>query len=147
MTTSRVRLRRVDGPTLSYLERLLDRNDLPARDVRAKPECFHVAVVDGDRVGGGGVEVYGREGLLRSIVVEPSVRGEGVGTAICDALERRAAEKGVERLYLLTTTAADFFEDRGYDPVERSAVPRVIGETTEFAELCPDAAACLRKRL
>jgi len=147
VTTSSVRLGRVDGETLSYLEQLLVQNDLPARDVRANPECFYVAFVDGGRVGAGGIEVYGSEGLLRSVVVEASERGEGYGTAICDALERRAAQKGVERLYLLTTTATEFFANRGYEPVDRSSVPPAIGETTEFSELCPDSATCMRKPL
>lgn len=147
MSDRSVTLRRVDGRRLPYVADLLARNDLPSRDLPAKPECFHVARVDGERVGAGGVEVYGPDGLLRSVVVEASERGTGVGSAICDALEGRAAGRGVERLYLLTTTAADFFEARGYDPVDRETVPEAIGRTTEFADLCPDSAACLRKRL
>jgi amino-acid N-acetyltransferase len=140
-------LRRVDGRRLPYVRALLSENDLPAGDVPAKPECFYVAQTDGERVGAGGIEVYGPDGLLRSIVVEADARGEGVGSAICDALEQRAAERGVERLYLLTTTARAFFEDRGYEAIDRETVPEAIGRTTEFADLCPDAAACLRKRL
>lgn len=41
---------------LSYVESLLERNELPCRDVRLKPECFSVEY-DGDgQVGVGGVE-------------------------------------------------------------------------------------------
>jgi amino-acid N-acetyltransferase len=147
MSDRPVSLRRVDGSQLPYVADLLAENDLPARDLSSKPECFYVARVDGDRVGAGGVEVYGPDGLLRSVVVEADARGTGVGSAICDELERRAADRGVERLYLLTTTAAPFFEDRGYEAVDRSAVPPAIGRTTEFADLCPDSAACLEKQL
>lgn len=151
-----------DDRSLSYVETLLERNDLPSQDVRSKPECFYVAS-DGDGqvgtdrdqrvvgnnklVGIGGVERYGTDGLLRSVVVDRSVRGGGFGTAICDALERRAQSEGVEALYLLTTTATDFFTDRGYVKIERDEAPASIQGTSEFADLCPTTATCMTKSL
>ena len=94
------------------------------------------------------VEQYGEAGLLRSVVVADPHRGAGYGTALCDALEEHARREGVATLYLLTTTtAAPFFRQRGYEETNREATPEAIRETTEFSELCPTAAACLRKRL
>ena len=159
MTDVTVALRRVDAAgdgtgddedadALSYVEALLEREDLPARDVRSSPAAFYVAEdADGDRVGVGGVERYGTAGLLRSVVVAPSVRGDGYGTALCDALEARTREDGVETLYLLTTTAAGFFAGRGYAAVDRDDAPAAIRSTTEFEDLCPASATCMRKRL
>lgn len=139
-------LDRADGEALAHVERLLARNDLPS-DVRTAPARFYVAR-DGDRrVGVGGIEQHGDAALLRSVVVEGSARGEGVGTALCDALEARAAEAGVERLYLLTTTAAGFFAGQGYERVERADVPDSIRGTAEFAAVCPDTATVMRKPL
>ena len=132
---------------LEYVLTLLRESELPVDDVRSRPDAFHVAFHGSDPVGVGGVEVYGRHGLLRSVAVEREVRGEGFGTALCDALERRAADAGVETLYLLTTTAAEFFAGRGYLETERRAVPPAIQRTTEFRELCPDSATCMRKTL
>ena len=141
----------VDGDAhadgLEYVLTVLRDNDLPVADVRSRPEAFHVAFHGTDSVGVGGVEVHGKDGLLRSVAVEPGVRGEGFGTALCDALERRAAEDGVETLYLLTTTAAGFFAGRGYVETDRRAVPTAILGTTEFRELCPDSAICMRKTI
>ncbi|WP_255148707.1 arsenic resistance N-acetyltransferase ArsN2 [Halorarius halobius] len=145
--TPSVTLQRTDEDALAYVERLLARNDLPATDVRSKPDCFYVAYDGDERVGVGGIEAYGSEGLLRSVVVEETARDEGVGTALCAALEREASDRGVEALYLLTTTAAAFFAGRGYEEIERSAAPAAIRRTTEFSELCPASATCLRKRL
>ena len=140
-------LRRAEEGDLAYVETLLEENGLPSRDVRAKPECFYVGC-DGDgRVGVGGVEVYGSDGLLRSVVVERSARGNGFGAALCDALEGEARADGVERLYLLTTTAADFFAERGYVEIERSAAPASIRRTAEFEDLCPATATCMEKSL
>lgn len=141
-----VRLETADGQ-LEYVRNLLASNHLPADDVRSGPGEFYVATVDGTRVGCGGLEVYESDGLLRSVVVAEAHRGAGYGAAITDALESRARASGVETLYLLTTTAADFFAARGYEPMERSAVPDAIEDTTEFAEYCPSSAACLHKRV
>ena len=147
MNTANVPLRRADEETLGYVEDLLMRNDLPAEDIRENPGAFYVARTGDERVGAGGIEQYGADGLFRSVVVEEHARGEGVGTELCVALEAVAREAGVKRLYLLTTTAAGFFAGRGYAEIEREAAPDPIRDTTEFAALCPASAMCLRKSL
>lgn len=136
-----------DDGSLSYVESMLDETGLPSRDVRSKPDCFYVGYADGDAVAVGGIEAYGTAGLLRSVAVDDSKRGEGFGTAMCDALEAEARAAGVETLYLLTTTAAEFFADRGYEERERSDAPDSIRETTEFDDICPATAVCMRKPL
>jgi amino-acid N-acetyltransferase len=148
---------------LDYVERLLADAGLPTADVRETPGAFHVAVADGERVGCGGVEVpreggrtgtgpggdagssAGGPGLLRSVVIDPARRGEGLGAALCGALAARAADDGVETLYLLTTDAAEFFADLGFERVERAAVPPAVRDTAQFAELCPASATVMRR--
>jgi amino-acid N-acetyltransferase len=147
VTTSKPNLQLTQAADLSVVERLLERNDLPAGDVRDKPDAFVVATVDGRRVGVGGIEQYGTEGLLRSVVVDTAVRGEGYGAALCDALEQWARDDGIERLSLLTTTAAEFFERRGYERIERDAAPAAVRETTQFSDLCPASATLMVKRI
>ena len=58
-----------------------------------------------------------------------------------------AAEKGVATLYLLTTTAADFFGRRGYEAVPRSAAPAAIAATPQFRDLCPASSVLMRKAI
>ncbi|WP_254536609.1 arsenic resistance N-acetyltransferase ArsN2 [Halomarina litorea] len=140
-----VTLRPADG--LAYVETLLERNDLPTADVRTAPAQFYVGLVDGDPVGVGGVERYGPDALLRSVVVEERVRGGGVGAALCDALEATARDAGVETLYLLTTTAAEFFAARGYVRTDRDDVPDTVRGSPEFEALCPASAVPMRKPL
>lgn len=145
MNDTTVTLRRADD--LAYVESVLERNDLPSADVRSKPDCFYVGHDGEARVGVGGIERYGTAGLLRSLVVERSMRRDGVGTALCAALETAARSDGVETLFLLTTTASEFFADRGYAEIERADAPDAVQRTAEFTDLCPETAACMRKSL
>lgn len=147
MSGATITLETADEETLAYVESLLEANGLPSSDVRSKPGCFYVAHDGDERVGVGGIELRDAAGLLRSVAVERSARGEGVGTALCERLEAVARDEGVEVLYLLTTTAGGFFADRGYVEIDRSRAPEAIRETTEFADLCPETAVCMRKRL
>lgn len=142
-----VRLEQADKEDLTYIESLLDQNDLPFRDVRSKPESFYVAHNGNDRVGVGGLEVHRPFGLLRSVVVDQSNRDSGLGTAICCSLESTAVSDGIHTLYLLTTTAKTFFDGLQYQEIPQSDAPTPIQETTEFAELCPSTATCMKKSL
>lgn len=138
-------LRRADESEYARVESLLAANDLPNEDVRDGAAEFFLASTDDECVGLGGVERHGSNGLLRSLVVVEQYRGQGYGTALCDALETHARESGVETLYLLTTTAAPFFRRRGYERVDREDVPDRIRDTAEFTELCPASATCMTK--
>lgn len=147
MSGSPIALQQVDDETIRYVEALLERNDLPSEDVRPNPEWFYVGYHGENAVAIGGIEVYDSVGLLRSVVVDESVRGTGIGRATCEALEVEARAADVETLYLLTTTASGFFATLGYEEIDRGEAPEAIRETSEFADLCPDSATCMRKRI
>lgn len=124
---------------------LLRSNDLPHGDLETSPVRLFVAHDDDEFVGAGGLEAYGPDALLRSVAVPDSVRERGYGTAIYREIESRARADGIDRLFLLTTTADGFFADLGFDVVDRDGVPEPIRETAEFRELCPSGATCMRK--
>jgi amino-acid N-acetyltransferase len=147
MSESGLRLRGADAEALEYVETLLTAADLPVEDVRSNPEWFYVAFDGDDRVGVGGIESAGDDALLRSVVVETSVRGRGYGEALRAALEAKARADGVDTLYLLTTTAADFFAEGGYTKIDRESAPDAVRETREFEEFCPSTATCMKKSL
>lgn len=140
-------LRQADERDLPCVERLLERNGLPTEDVRSKSGCFYVGYDGEDRVGIGGLEIDAPVGLLRSVVVDRSVRGRGYGTRLCETLEVEARSAGVETLYLLTTTASGFFSDLGYVEVERTDAPAPVQRTSQFDDLCPTTATCMKKPL
>lgn len=94
-----------------------------------------------------GIEIHGADALLRSLVVDPTLRSSGIGSALVAHAEAHAAKHDVGTLYLLTTTAEVFFAGRGYRRIDRSAAPAAIRSTKEFAGLCPASSAFMFKRI
>jgi SAM-dependent methyltransferase len=95
-------------------------------------------------VGAVGVEVHGEYGLLRSAVVDAAYRGQGVGAALTRDRIGWAQGRELRELYLLTTTAADFFARFGFQQAAREEAPPPIAASTEFASLCPATATVMR---
>ena len=78
----------------------------------------------------------------------PSSSSPIVGArALAASLEHEARKLVVQRLHLLTTTAAPFFGTMGYAAADRHAAPPVIAASREFTSLCPASAAYLVKAL
>ena len=132
---------------LPMLAALLAAEGLPAQDITAAGRRFWRVDAHDGLLGYGGLEVYGRDGLLRSVVVPPERRRKGDGLAVVNAIFREAMALGVERLWLLTIGAAGFFEHIGFTRAERSEAPPDIRASAQFAGLCPGSAVCLRRDL
>ncbi len=127
---------------------LLTDCDLPASDLDEAAFEHFLGCGSGDELQGViGLEVHAPYGLLRSLAVSSQARSLGCGQALVEALETRARNLGLSALYLLTTTAEQFFARRGYACVERADVPPQIQATREFASLCPASATVMRKVL
>jgi N-acetylglutamate synthase-like GNAT family acetyltransferase len=94
-----------------------------------------------------GLESYGGIGLLRSLGVAPPQRGLGLGQQLVLDRLRAARERGLSAVYLLTTTAADYFRRLGFRDAPRQGVPAPLAAAPEFASICPTSAACLRFEL
>lgn len=121
--------------------------DLPADDIDLPGRTFFEFSRDGETVGWGGFETHGTDGLLRSMVVEPAYRSKGVGIAVLRVIEAIAAEQGIARFHLLTTTASSFFEQQGYAVNQRVSAPPLISQTEQFMGLCPGSACYMCKAL
>jgi amino-acid N-acetyltransferase len=130
------------------LQQLLSSADLPTEDLTPTDlEHFFVARDETKIVGAVGAEVFDDVALLRSLVVAPSYRNTGLGAHLTETVEAYAHHQGIDTLYLLTTTAAEFFEQQGYHRIERDQLPRPIQTTDEATQLCPSSATCMQKRL
>ena len=121
--------------------------DLPADDIDLPGRTFFEFSRDGETVGWGGFETHGTDGLLRSMVVEPAYRSKGVGAEVLRVIEAIAAEQGIARFHLLTTTASGFFKQQGYAVNQRVSAPPLISQTEQFMGLCPGSACYMCKAL
>ncbi|MGO9946363.1 MAG: GNAT family N-acetyltransferase [Steroidobacteraceae bacterium] len=102
-------------PPRSTAVALLQAQGLPVSDITdGHLEHFFFAGSDGSPTGLVGLEIYGSDALLRSLVVADSARTQGVGSALVQHAEDYAVSNNVATMYLLTTTAESFFERRGY---------------------------------
>ncbi len=123
--------------------RLLSSVGLPESGFTDQFEHFVVAERDGHIVGGAGVERYGRDGLLRSVVVDASQQRSGLGSRLVAECVTRAESDGLGALYLLTETAPEFFAALGFVRIDRASVPEAIARSSEFASVCPDSAVAM----
>ena len=84
---------------------------------------------------------------IGSLAVHGDHRGRGLGGRLVEAIEARAAARGLPQLVLLTETAATFFARRGYADIAREHAPMAVQSSTEFRSLCPASARCMTRRL
>ncbi|UCG53010.1 MAG: arsenite methyltransferase [Candidatus Latescibacterota bacterium] len=103
-------------------------------------EAYVLAEASGKVIACAGIETHGSHGLLRSVAVVPEKRGLKIGkTLVVNRLEW-AKSRGIGAVYLLTVTAADYFEALGFERTGRSDTPPEIQKTHEFSEACPETA-------
>lgn len=64
-----------------------------------------------------------RLGELACVAVHPDYRNQGRADALLHFLERQAKRHGLERLFVLTTRAAHWFQERGFEAAEVDDLP------------------------
>ncbi|SEL13295.1 amino-acid N-acetyltransferase [Pseudoxanthomonas sp. GM95] len=127
---------------------LLVASGLPIEDLEDDvPRLYAGAEEEGRLIGVVAIEMHGNVGLLRSLSVRPDARGMGLSLALIDAGERLAAEAGIAKLFLLTTTAAPLFERCGYALTPRANAPDAIRSTRQFSGMCPSSASFMSKTI
>jgi N-acetylglutamate synthase-like GNAT family acetyltransferase len=104
-------------------------------------ECeagFYVMVTPtGEKAGFGGMEIYGKIGYIRSMVINKAMRGKGLGQMLAMLLITRAHMMGITSLYLLTHDKEDFFIKLGFKEMSREEAPGDVKSNAQFSGLCP----------
>jgi N-acetylglutamate synthase-like GNAT family acetyltransferase len=145
-TVSELIARPVSESVMPLLAETLAAEGLPTRDINDDgSRFFEFCDRGGTRVGFAGLQQFDTFALLRSVVVFPRARTQANGTSIVNWLAAEAVRRGANELFILTTTAADFFEKRGFRPVDRNEAPPAIASTAEFTSLCPASAVLMRR--
>jgi ribosomal protein S18 acetylase RimI-like enzyme len=142
-----VRVERVDETVTLDLQQRVLRPHMTLEQVRAErtawdvmgSECYAAFAADGRMVGCGSVRLeeppFAADGVgwrIRSMAVEPALRGQGIGAAVLDALLARVAQQGGGTAWCnARTPALGLYRRAGFDPV---------GEEFEIAEIGPHLA-------
>lgn len=128
-----------------FIKSLLIRCNLPYKDIMPRSlKNFIIAKYQNNIIGNIGLEIFDEFVLIRSLCVEEAYRKEGIGISLYENILTYAQSKGIKELYLLTTTAESFFSHLGFEIVDRSIVPEAIRMSSEFKELCPSSAVCMK---
>ena len=142
-----VALRRAAAADRGAIERLLEEQELPREGVADWLDHFWLAEHGGEVVGAAGVELYGASALLRSVAVDSTWRGSGLGRLLTERALSGAQEAGAHDVYLLTTTADRYFPRLGFACIERRDAPKELEASAEFSGACPASAVLMRRPL
>jgi len=139
-----VRIEPAAARDLASICALLRASDLPTDGIAEHVGTTLVARGDDGVVGCVALGLYGDAALLRSLAVEPSRRGTGLGCGLVEAALSLGRQSGVETLCLLTTTAPDFFARHfAFRRVARDEVPASVRRSIEFVSACPTTAQAM----
>jgi len=127
--------------------KLLLQENLPIVDLNPLLENFFIAVEDNKLTGVIGMDRYGTDGLLRSAIVQKEYRNTGIAAALVARLFDEAAKQGVSTLYLITDTAAAYFEKKGFNKITKAEVAPAVLESKEFNGLCPASSIIMVQKL
>ena len=145
--TDEIQIERALPGDLDAVLALLARHGLPPDGL-----CDHVATMlvarrGGRVVGSAALEMYREGALLRSVAVDPGWQARGIGARLTDAAIALGESLHAPAIYLLTTTADEYFPRHGFTRVDRDAVPDTVRASVEFTSACPSTATVMRRAL
>ncbi|MCI0442093.1 arsenic resistance N-acetyltransferase ArsN2, partial [bacterium] len=121
--------------------------NLPFEDVENGIGHFLLARSEERLIGCVGLQICGDDALLRSLAVTEKERNRGLGKALVQEILEYASRLNLQNIYLLTTTAENFFRKHGFVNANRTEAPDAIRMTSEFSSLCPSTAVFMYKEL
>ena len=121
--------RRDDAPQLASL---IVSGELPPFFLEPYIDGFLVVEHEGRLVGAGGVEFYGEDAVIRSVVVDAAARGLGLGLDIARLLEEDALASGARDIFLFTLHAWNFWRRLGYVDLALDQWPDTVRENWQY---------------
>ena len=143
--SANVTYREATAADLPAISTLLQRCSLPLDGVNDWVDDFMIAESNGSIVGSAALERYGDFGLLRSAAVADELRGQGIASQLVEKAIEKAKAAKLRDIFLLTTTAEDYFPRFGFSRIPRAEVPAELNESRELQGACPDTAIVMRR--
>ncbi|MBE2897122.1 amino-acid N-acetyltransferase [Pasteurellaceae bacterium HPA106] len=80
---------------------------------------------DGVIIACAALNIYAKEQIaeMACVAVHPDYRNSSRGDVLFDALKKRAKKCGIQRLFVLTTRTVHWFQERGFQPADITALP------------------------
>jgi amino-acid N-acetyltransferase len=125
---------------------LLKEQGLPVSDI-TEETLLYLLLEEGKMIGTSGLDIFDDCALLRSVCVVKEAQGKGYGKFLNEEIEHFAKARGINCIYLITTTAEKFFSHQGYSTIDRTTAPESIKQTEQFLGLCPSSAIVMKKRI
>jgi amino-acid N-acetyltransferase len=114
------------------LASLIVTGELPPFFLEPYIDGFLVVEYDGRLVAAGGLEFYGDDAVIRSVVVDPAARGLGLGLDVARLLEEDAIASGASDVYLFTLHAWEFWKRLGYVDLPLDQWPDMVRENWQY---------------
>jgi amino-acid N-acetyltransferase len=112
-----------------------------------KTKLWVLQLSNGVVAGVAGLEFYCKQGLLRSVAVAKDMHNQSYGTMLTSFVIEEAKKGGVTDLFLLTTTAPEFFKKLGFKGENRDKIVGGIKDSVEFKSACPKTAVLMHLSL
>jgi amino-acid N-acetyltransferase len=124
------------------IDTLLAETSLPTNGLRTEDI---VVALDGTKViGSVALERFGTTSMLRSLVVAPDHREQGIGRRLVIAALEVARWSGGAEVHLLTEHAQRFFTPFGFEPVSGKVAREAVPDSALVSEQCCTTATAMR---
>src|ERR1700730_4759263 len=91
-------------------------------------------------IGAVGLETWGNQGLLRSLVVEKTSRGKGIGRKLVLRIIKEAKKRDLQELFLITEAVKEYYQKLGFTLIDREMVQGPVLNSAEFRGACLETA-------
>ncbi len=90
------------------------------------------------------MERHGTDALLRSVAVHHDWRSHAIERRLSDDRIKWAAVNAITTIYLLTDSAAPYWQRLGFERIARDSAPPAIAASSEWQSGCPASAVAMR---